>query len=227
MVWRVLAASVSFRAAFSCGYSWVRLKRFGDRMAGQMKRRKMLADMSVSHISSVLPCLRHSVRNLANTCFISSGKLIHELNTRPHTKCNIWTNSSRFAFLIEKSQIIIFLLIFFFNSVQLVYLKAGGIGDLGRIDLEIVIRVYNGSDAICECETQVVLADELHVGLHGFGSERVASERERRVFEREYLGEHQVAQKLGLHVQFVRDFYERRRQVVFCPHVQVRLQRHH
>lgn len=97
IVCKVFAAKVSLRAAFSCGYSCVRLNKLGDSIAGHMKRKNMLALIRVSHISSVLPCRKHSLLKRAKTCFISTGKFMHELNTRPHTKWSICTSSSLFA----------------------------------------------------------------------------------------------------------------------------------
>lgn len=73
--WVTLAMRVRVRAVRSSGYSCSRLKREGDMMAGQRKRRNREALMSRSLMSG-RPRLLHSCRHEANTSFSSRGKTL-------------------------------------------------------------------------------------------------------------------------------------------------------
>lgn len=80
-----LAMSVSVRAVRSSGYSCIKLKRDGDMMAGQRKRRNKEALIKRSLMSG-RPRLLHSCRHDANTSFSSRGKTLSG-NQRQDRRC--------------------------------------------------------------------------------------------------------------------------------------------
>lgn len=73
--WITFAIRVRVREVRSSGYSCMRLKRLGDMMAGQRKRRKSEALIRRS-LMSCFPLLRHCCFHDANTSFSSRGKTL-------------------------------------------------------------------------------------------------------------------------------------------------------
>lgn len=74
--WMTLAMSVRVREVRSSGYSCMRLKSDGDMMAGQRKRRKREALISLLLMSCGWPRDRHCCFHDANTSFNSRGKTL-------------------------------------------------------------------------------------------------------------------------------------------------------
>lgn len=70
-----LAIRVSVRDVCSSGYSWVRLNRDGDMMAGHRKRRKREPLMRRSEMSSRPRSAQRTLQE-ANTSFNSRGKTL-------------------------------------------------------------------------------------------------------------------------------------------------------
>jgi len=75
------AISVSVRDVWSSGYSCMRLKRLGDMIAGQRKRRKREALIRRS-LMSCLPLLRHCCFQDENTSFSSRGNTLKNNKAR-------------------------------------------------------------------------------------------------------------------------------------------------
>lgn len=97
-----LAMRVSVRDVCSSGYSWVRLKRDGDMMAGHRKRRKREPLMRRSAMSS-RPLSAHRTLQEAKTSFSSRGKTLRRDTQQDQTwtmrreKLTCMTNSFFFS----------------------------------------------------------------------------------------------------------------------------------
>ncbi len=110
------------------------------------------------------------------------------------------------------------------NKFFAICLQIIRIGDLWRIDFEVLCRVDNRLDNVTQCLLEIRFAYELHIRLDRFGCKTIATEYETCVFDAYDLVDNHVAQILFHYLQFVCNAYERVGQIVFQSHVQMRLE---